>query len=76
MCAAAHGWVGLGRIVYAASSAQLTQWRQEFGWESPGPVAALPAQEVAPQVTVVGPHPELAEQMREVHREHARRVVG
>ena len=23
MCAAAHGWVGLGRIVYASSSAQL-----------------------------------------------------
>ena len=26
MCAAAHGWVGLGRIVYAASSAQLVTW--------------------------------------------------
>ena len=26
MCAAAHGWVGLGRIVYAASSAQLVAW--------------------------------------------------
>src|SRR5699024_3849856 len=26
MCAAAHAWAGLGRIVYAASSAQLGQW--------------------------------------------------
>ena len=25
MCAAAHGWVGLGRIVYAMSSAHLTE---------------------------------------------------
>src|SRR5687768_8040229 len=31
MCAAAHAWVGLGRIVYAASSRQLTGWRQELG---------------------------------------------
>ncbi|WP_110206601.1 nucleoside deaminase [Nocardioides daejeonensis] len=75
MCAAAHGWVGLGRIVYAASAAQLTAWRREFGWPD-GPVAAIPAQEVAPLVEVLGPEPELAEVMRGVHREHARLVLG
>ena len=26
MCAAAHGWVGLGRIVYIASAQQLAGW--------------------------------------------------
>ena len=26
MCAAAHGWVGLGRIVYVSSSEQLASW--------------------------------------------------
>src|SRR3954469_10767060 len=26
MCSAAHGWMGLGRIVYAVSSAQLGEW--------------------------------------------------
>ncbi|MGW4972897.1 nucleoside deaminase, partial [Streptomyces albidoflavus] len=31
MCAAAHAWVGLGRIVYAASSEQLTGWLTEWG---------------------------------------------
>ncbi|PZF79463.1 nucleoside deaminase, partial [Jiangella anatolica] len=31
MCAAAHGWAGLGRIVYAASSAQLVSWRSAWG---------------------------------------------
>ena len=31
MCAAGHAWVGLGRIVYAASSAQLSQWLTEWG---------------------------------------------
>jgi len=75
MCAAAHGWVGLGRIVYVASSAQLTTWRRELGWPD-GPVAPIPAGEVAPMVQVVGPVPGLAETMREVHREHARRVLG
>ena len=28
MCAAGHAWVGLGRIVYAGSTAQLPEWRQ------------------------------------------------
>ncbi|WP_242597190.1 nucleoside deaminase [Billgrantia sulfidoxydans] len=31
MCAAAHGWVGLGRIVYASSSEQLSGWLAELG---------------------------------------------
>ncbi len=49
MCAAAHGWVGLGRIVYVHSSAQLVEWR--YGGEAPvGPVASLTIQQVAPLV--------------------------
>ncbi|GAA1363154.1 nucleoside deaminase [Catellatospora chokoriensis] len=67
MCAAAHAWVGLGRIVYAVSSAQLTAWRDEMGLP-PGPVRPLPIQEVAPGVPVDGPAPELAAEMRELHR--------
>ena len=31
MCAAAHGWVGLGRIVYVSSSQQLVGWLGELG---------------------------------------------
>ncbi|HEY4578067.1 MAG TPA: nucleoside deaminase, partial [Yaniella sp.] len=54
MCAAAHALVGLGRIVYASSSAQLTAWRTEWGLPS-GPVLPLPIQEVAPEVDVAGP---------------------
>ncbi|QBI55568.1 Guanine deaminase [Streptomonospora litoralis] len=37
MCAAAHGWGGLGRIVYASSSEQLSGWLADFG-ASPPPV--------------------------------------
>lgn len=67
MCAAAHAWVGLGPIVYASSSEQLTAWRDEFG-AAPGPVAPLPIQQVAPGITVHGPVPEFAERIHELQR--------
>lgn len=73
MCAAAHGWVGLGRIVYASSSEQLSAWLAELGVPQP-PVRTLPIQEVVPNAMVDGPVPELAEQVRALHhRFHAMR---
>ncbi|MGA5561845.1 nucleoside deaminase [Streptomyces platensis] len=67
MCAAAHGWVGLGRIVYVSSSEQLTAWLGELDVAAP-PVRALPIREVVPGLVVEGPVPGLAEQVRELHR--------
>lgn len=67
MCAAAHGWVGLGRIVYATSSAQLAEWLGELG-VPPGPVRPLPINEVVPEVVVEGPVPELAKEVRALQR--------
>ena len=67
MCAAAHGWVGLGRIVYAVSSARLAAWRKEWGAPG-GPVAPLPIAQVVPGAVVDGPAPELEEEMRALHR--------
>jgi tRNA(Arg) A34 adenosine deaminase TadA len=67
MCAAAHGWVGLGRIVYVSSSAQLTSWRSELG-TVPAAVPALPIQQLVPGLPVAGPVPALAERVRELHR--------
>ncbi|MEY9212846.1 nucleoside deaminase [Thermobifida halotolerans] len=75
MCAAAHGWVGLGRIVYASSSAQLTEWLTELGVPAP-PVRPLPVREVVPGVAVEGPVPELAEQVRDLHRRFHRGAAG
>ena len=72
MCAAAHGWVGLGRIVYASSSAQLVQWLSEAGAPAP-PVLPLPVQQVAPGVVVQGPVDDLAEQVRALQLEAHRR---
>ncbi|MGI5441402.1 nucleoside deaminase [Streptomyces shenzhenensis] len=67
MCAAAHAWVGLGRLVYVASSEQLVDWLGELGVPA-APVRALPVNEVAPGVPVEGPVPELAEEVRALHR--------
>ncbi|MFE0518347.1 nucleoside deaminase [Streptomyces sp. NPDC058954] len=66
MCAAAHAWVGLGRIVYVASSRQLSAWLQELGVPAP-PVRTLSVNEVAPGVVVEGPVPELVAEVRALH---------
>jgi tRNA(Arg) A34 adenosine deaminase TadA len=67
MCAAAHAWVGLGRIVFATSSEQLAAWRADRGLP-PSPVATLPISAVAPGVPTTGPVEELVEVVRELHR--------
>ena len=72
MCAAAHGWVGLGRIVYAVSTGQLGAWLAEWG-VPPGPVRPLAVQEVAPGTPVDGPAPELVDEVRALHMELQRR---
>jgi tRNA(Arg) A34 adenosine deaminase TadA len=67
MCAASHGWVGLGRIVYAASSGQLVGWLTE--WDVPaGPVAPLPITAVVPGARVDGPAPIFEAELRDLHR--------
>lgn len=69
MCAAAHGWAGLGRIVYASSSKQLTEWLEEFGIDtSQSRVRSFPVQEIIRHTEVDGPVPELADQVKELHR--------
>ena len=67
MCAAAHGWAGLGRIVYATSSQQLGGWLADLG-VSPAPVLPLAITQVVPGLVVAGPVPDLAEQVRDLHR--------
>ncbi|HEX5861663.1 MAG TPA: nucleoside deaminase [Nocardioides sp.] len=72
MCSAAHGWVGLDRIVYAVSSAQLGEWLAEWG-VPPARVRSLPIASVVPGVQVEGPVAELEAVMKELHR---RRFTG
>ena len=72
MCAAAHAWVGLGRIVYATSSEQLRSWQAEWGTPA-APVAGLPISTVAPRLPVDGPASELAEEMKVLYEAKFRR---
>lgn len=72
MCAAAQGWAGVGRAVYVASSAQLTEWRAGWGLP-PAPVAPLSLRDVAPGIEVDGPAPELVEDIRALHEASYRR---
>ncbi len=67
MCAAAHAWAGLGRIVYASSASQLARWLGAFGAAAP-PVPPLPVWAVAPDVPVSGPDLALAPRVRDLHR--------
>ena len=66
MCSAAHAWVGLGRIVFAASTEQLTGWLAEWG-VAPTPVAPLPISTVAPGVRAEGPVAEYTAEMRSLY---------
>ena len=74
MCSAAHGWMGLGRIVYAVSSAQLSEWRAGMGRWRFRRSLPLPVSAVAPDVPVDGPAPELEDEMRALHQEQVRRA--
>lgn len=72
MCAAAHAWAGLGRIVYATSNAQLIQWLTEWRLPTP-PVAMLPITTVAPRAVADGPAPELEAEMKSLYEDRYRR---
>lgn len=69
MCSAAHGLVGLGKIVYASSSKQLGEWMKELGAEPLG-IRTLPIEDIIVDAQVEGPVPELAEQVHELHRQY------
>lgn len=72
MCAAMHAWAGLGRIVYATSNVQLTDWLIEWAAPAP-PVVMLPVRTVAPRAVVDGPAPELEEEMKSLYEVRYRR---
>ncbi len=54
MCAAAHGWVGLGKIVYLSSAEQLAQWLGELGVPE-APIRFVPVQNIIRKAEVAGP---------------------
>jgi tRNA(Arg) A34 adenosine deaminase TadA len=69
MCSAAHGWVGLGKIVYASSSEQLGGWLAGFGLP-PTPVNILPIKALVPGIDVDGPDLSLADRVLAMHKKN------
>jgi len=66
MCAAAHGWAGLGAIVAAVSSRRLAEWRASWGLPA-GPVAVVPVTAIVPGIRVVSGVAPLESEMRALH---------
>lgn len=67
MCAAAHGWVGLGRIIYVCSGKQLAEWLKEWGL-GPSPVVPLAITDVINDAEVYGPVSEMLPRSKELYR--------
>lgn len=72
MCAAAHGWVGLGRIVYASSSEQLSNWLAALDVQ-PARVRPLPITDIITDTVVDGPDDELSKEVHQLHIQLHRR---
>lgn len=74
MCAAAHGWVGLGAIVYLSSAKQLNGWLDEMNIP-PGPIQFYPVQEIIRNIEVRGPAAgELLQEIKDLHLEYYKRT--
>lgn len=73
MCATAHGWVGLGTIVYLSSAKQLTEWLEEMNIP-PGPIQFFPVQEIIKNIEVRGPASgALLDEIKHLHTEYYKR---
>lgn len=67
MCAGAHGWAGLGRIVYAVEATRIVEWLAEAGVPAP-PVRPVPVRDVLPAVDIAGPLPAEDRQIERLRR--------
>lgn len=74
MCAAAHGWAGLGNIIYISSAGQLTTWLREMNITKT-PINFIPVQQIVPDLKVTGPVNELADSIKALHIKYHNRSV-
>lgn len=76
MCAAAHGWVGLGPIVYLSSAEQFAAWMRKNNI-SQSAVANIPVEEVIRNVEVRGPvEGKLHDRLFALHRKYFSKNMG
>ena len=68
MCSAAHGWVGLGTLVFLSSAQQLGEWQKEFNLPS-APINFLPVEDIIKNIDVRGPADgDLLEEIKILHQ--------
>lgn len=68
MCSAAHGWVGLGTIVYLSAATQLMKWLEEVNAPK-SPIKFIPVQDIIVDCKVKGPATgELLSQIKELQQ--------
>lgn len=67
MCAAAHGWVGLGTLVYLSSAQQLGEWQKELDLPA-AKIHFLPVENIIKNVEVRGPGDgDLLQKIKKLH---------
>ena len=67
MCSAAHGWVGIGTLVYLSSAKQLEEWQKESDLPA-APINFLPVEDIIKNVEIRGPaEGELFEEIKKLH---------
>ena len=67
MCAAAHGWAGIGILVYLSSAKQLGEWQKDFNLPE-APIHFLPVENIIKNIEVRGPaEGELLEEIKKLH---------
>lgn len=67
MCSAAHGWVGIGTLVYLSSAKQLGEWQKDFNLPK-APIHFLPVEDIIKNIEVRGPgEGELLEGIKKLH---------
>ena len=54
MCAGAHGWAGIGKLVFLSSAQQLVAWLKEFGVNE-APINFIPSREIIKDCIIKGP---------------------
>lgn len=68
MCAAAHGWVGLGTLVYLSSAKQFGAWQKEFD-RILSPINFLPVEDLIKNIEVRGPATgDLLKEIKKLHQ--------
>lgn len=67
MCSAAHGWVGIGGLVYLSSAKQLGEWQKEYDLPA-APINFLPVEDIIKNIEVRGPaEGDLLQEIKKLH---------